>query len=715
LVKVLKKFYFPNKLKKLGVLLRLIFLLSFCFSLPSYGQELAPPSYFTAVNDQDGKVPLFWFSPETTPEELFYDDGSAELFVCVDTLFFRNKFAIQFSFSDSPFLLLKSKLFLNNRSILGNLFCDTLIRFELSICEDSSGLPGKILSGPNLVSVIIPDTGQGKWVEVEHNLMFLSEKTFWIVLGFAKDSPFCPLVGADFSANQLHSYWASDKAGYFQWKLCSGFNLMLRAVMVSNEQKESSVDSFLIYRSEQSNFDPNVQNLLTILPKNQFSFVDSNVINGQEYFYKISAEYSEGVSLPSNEVYGLPKALASLSLHPNYFEISLSPSSQDFRILNLTNPGQLPLDFSFEIVLKNDSLTLGQDQFGYSYKRSDQESNFSFFWREIENPGSEIVFQNPNDGNFGPIPLNFSFPFYDSTFNTLRICTNGWLSFTDSVLTYQNQALPFWKGPFNLIAPFWDDFVLGDSGKIYFYCNSDSAMISFVNLARYPSGGPYTFQTIFTKTGEIILNYKKLNSPKSSYTIGIQNQDGSSALTIAYNQECVKDSVTFKILPSWVKCDEMQGRVEPSQTLSLTLNFNSQFLNRGTYQADLVIKGKDKNHNLEPAVIPLTLRVDTVTSVNEDPVSSPKRFSLLQNYPNPFNQSTVILLQLDREEEGILSIYNLKGELVRNLINQRIKSGTHKIVWEGKDSFGNELPSGVYFLVLRLGKTQEVKKIVLLK
>ncbi len=83
---------------------------------------------------------------------------------------------------------------------------------------------------------------------------------------------------------------------------------------------------------------------------------------------------------------------------------------------------------------------------------------------------------------------------------------------------------------------------------------------------------------------------------------------------------------------------------------------------------------------------------------------------LRPNYPNPFNASTRITYEVPRENMVILTVYNARGEQVTCLVNQRQAHGEHSVVWDA----GN-WPSGIYFLQLRVGKSQEIQKCSLIK
>lgn len=88
----------------------------------------------------------------------------------------------------------------------------------------------------------------------------------------------------------------------------------------------------------------------------------------------------------------------------------------------------------------------------------------------------------------------------------------------------------------------------------------------------------------------------------------------------------------------------------------------------------------------------------------------------LGNYPNPFNPTTNISFSVsDNLDKAQLSVYNIKGQLVKTLLNSSIESGIHNITWDGKDSNSKTVSSGIYFYKLSTGKTTISKKMMLIK
>lgn len=93
----------------------------------------------------------------------------------------------------------------------------------------------------------------------------------------------------------------------------------------------------------------------------------------------------------------------------------------------------------------------------------------------------------------------------------------------------------------------------------------------------------------------------------------------------------------------------------------------------------------------------------------------PREYFLLQNTPNPFNAKTVIEYGLPVDAEVNIEITNLLGQKVATLVNEYQEKGYKRIVWDGKDQQGHELPSGVYFYSINANEFSAKKRAILMK
>ena len=104
------------------------------------------------------------------------------------------------------------------------------------------------------------------------------------------------------------------------------------------------------------------------------------------------------------------------------------------------------------------------------------------------------------------------------------------------------------------------------------------------------------------------------------------------------------------------------------------------------------------------------------TSTLENPIiNQNSRYQLQQNYPNPFNPSTKIEYSISEPSIVRINIYNINGELIKELINEEKNNGNYSVIWNGKDNKGIIVASGTYFYQIQVGDYVQAKKMILLK
>jgi hypothetical protein len=89
--------------------------------------------------------------------------------------------------------------------------------------------------------------------------------------------------------------------------------------------------------------------------------------------------------------------------------------------------------------------------------------------------------------------------------------------------------------------------------------------------------------------------------------------------------------------------------------------------------------------------------------------------TLNQNKPNPFNPMTTFSFVLPERANVNLSIFNIEGKLVRTIVDRALPDGFNEFIWDGQDTAGNPVSSGVYLYRLKAGKKAITRKMVLLK
>ena len=98
------------------------------------------------------------------------------------------------------------------------------------------------------------------------------------------------------------------------------------------------------------------------------------------------------------------------------------------------------------------------------------------------------------------------------------------------------------------------------------------------------------------------------------------------------------------------------------------------------------------------------------TGVKNENVPVPLTFNLSQNYPNPFNPSTKIKYNIASAGNVKLTVYNVLGQEIAELVNGEVSAGLHEVTFNA-----SSLPSGAYLYKLEQGSSVMVKKMLLLK
>ena len=145
------------------------------------------------------------------------------------------------------------------------------------------------------------------------------------------------------------------------------------------------------------------------------------------------------------------------------------------------------------------------------------------------------------------------------------------------------------------------------------------------------------------------------------------------------------------------------------------LHFNESVNNGGNASVDVVIANAlhEVSDHL-PVYSDFVIDAGIVSTVDEGR-AVPEAFVLQQNYPNPFNPATVIRFQLPVFSEVTLSLYNLRGQLVRRLVAGEMPAGEHSVVWDGSNDAGARVASGVYVYVMKTATFTAARKLLLMK
>jgi len=100
----------------------------------------------------------------------------------------------------------------------------------------------------------------------------------------------------------------------------------------------------------------------------------------------------------------------------------------------------------------------------------------------------------------------------------------------------------------------------------------------------------------------------------------------------------------------------------------------------------------------------------TAVQYADNNVIAPEKYKLYQNYPNPFNPTTTIAFDLAESRVVVMTLFNLAGQQIATLMNERLPAGQHHVTFSGQD-----LPSGVYIYQIKAGDFMATRKLMLMK
>jgi len=309
-----------------------------------------------------------------------------------------------------------------------------------------------------------------------------------------------------------------------------------------------------------------------------------------------------------------------------------------------------------------------------------------YFWEEIDpelgGSGNVLLLEDDQSNN---IALPFDFTYYDVVYDSITVCSNGWISFETTWQSYfRNWRIPSALGPYAQVAAFWDDLLGPEQAteplRLCTYYNSDMHyfIIEWSDCYnRQDWVTPEIFQIVLydpdypdysteSGNGEIQVNYQNVtdfDDDSNFCTIGIENQDQDDGVLYCYANQYPASATILQ--------NEMAIKFTTEAPDSFTGNTGTDIL--------------------------------------------PEMPVLNSNYPNPFNPETTISFSLPEDAAIELAIYNIKGKKVKTLVSGHLDAGDHESIWYGRDDEGKQVSSGVYFYKLKSDRYTTTKKCVLMK
>ncbi|MCX6272733.1 MAG: C25 family cysteine peptidase [Bacteroidetes bacterium] len=396
--------------------------------------------------------------------------------------------------------------------------------------------------------------------------------------------------------------------------------------------------------------------------------------------------------IDSTASFGTIEADTALMNTGSPFQVSIAPSCPtgylaEFSVKLSTQNGNYPYqtihNFSIPIGTPGIADFTGPDAYGY-YAFGSNDTLFEqapvYNWMELNGITSPLVIPNYISEYTTTVNLPFTFKYYGINYTQLRISTDGWIAFGNGSQTASvNAPLPSNDNINCMVAAFWDDLYSlwpMEPQNIYYYDDATNHrfIVEWNNLEHNDYSFPTnteTFQAILlnplyyptpTGDGEIIVQFNSVENSHSC-TVGIENHTQNVGLQYVYNDTYDTTAASLK----------------------------NAFAIKFTTKPPFVLLNTNE--------------------VNPIPIN----YCLGQNYPNPFTSTTTISITLLEAGNVSLKVYNIRGELVRTLLNGEKPSGKYTLEWDGSGESGTHLSPGMYFYRLQNQNITESKKMFILK
>ena len=107
--------------------------------------------------------------------------------------------------------------------------------------------------------------------------------------------------------------------------------------------------------------------------------------------------------------------------------------------------------------------------------------------------------------------------------------------------------------------------------------------------------------------------------------------------------------------------------------------------------------------------------IDSAVAVEEEAPGIPDRWALVGATPNPFNPSTIVHFDVPRDAFVTVDVFDVAGRKIQTLLSEWVVAGNHRVQWNGKNSRGQQVASGVYFCRLKAPEYTATAKMMLIK
>lgn len=289
--------------------------------------------------------------------------------------------------------------------------------------------------------------------------------------------------------------------------------------------------------------------------------------------------------------------IAEVTVTPDSLSLALDAGNRTQTPLDVTNTGSSAVEWT--IVISQDvpvasigSLSSGVDAFGYRWADSSEPFGPVFEWVDVSEVGTPL-FLADDDGALVNLP--FEFVFYGVPYHSVRVSSNGYLTFGPDASDHTNDPIPTAGAPNALIAPYWADLdpTLGGSITTFLDSATERFIVQYTEIQPFGGGQEMTFQVALHRNGDVYFYYQSgagIGTLANNVTIGIENDTGTAGASVAYNSQYASSGLAVRFnSPTWLTALPLSGSLAPGETASITIGLNAGALHDGLHTGTITL------------------------------------------------------------------------------------------------------------------------------
>lgn len=456
-----------------------------------------------------------------------------------------------------------------------------------------------------------------------------------------------------------------------------------RRVIVSEMVANRSFAGYKVFRNN---------TVITPTPITTNTYHDTDVVNGTEYSYYVTAVYSSptGESAPSNTAVATPSSVVLVAPTNLAAQVLVNVNASLTWSIATASTGTTRV--GIKVYRNNSVIQTLTDPNASSYTdtnlaNGDYTYKVTAVYSEGESAASNTISVNIN----APEP-NVLFTDSFENYADFAVTLAPWtMSDQDGSATYGLQGVTF-----------------------------PGMTTSMAFMAFNPSATTPAATTIIPHSGNKVLacfdatsgtNNDWLMSPRMTLGTNSSLVFWARSQTDQYGLERIKVGISTAAVPAPANYTFISG--DTFIEVPTTWTMYSYDLNAYNNHA-ISFAIQSVSNNAYVLFVDDVKVISTDGTGNDDPIE-PAVTVLNGNFPNPFNPVTNIKFSLKEAAPVSIDIYNVAGQKVKTLVNGKAKAGANQVTWNGTDNNGKKVASGVYFYRMSSGKYSSTKKMVLMK